>query len=288
MSNKYSIQDFLEDYPNEDACLDALFKNRYGASFKCPECGRKGKFHRITTRKRYDCQCGYSVHPLSGTIFHKSDTDLFKWFYAIYMFASSRNGVAALELQRELKITYKTAWRMAKQIRLLFAQNKDVFGGTVEMDETYVGGKGRNNKRGRGAENKTPVFGIASRTGKVKAYVLPNVRTRTILPIINEAVSKKTKVMTDEYVIYHALKKNGYNHKAVQHAVKEYVRGKVHTNTIESFWSQLKRSLDGTHHAVSPKYLQSYVDEFVYRWNQRGDERPLFHLMLGQVAKPVL
>lgn len=285
---KYSIQDFVKEYPDENACLDAIFNNRYSKDFKCPDCGRKGKFHRLASRKRYDCQCGYSVHPLSGTIFHKSDTDLFKWFYAIFLFACSRNGVAALEIQREIKVTYKTTWRMAKQIRLLFAQNEDMFGGTVEMDETYVGGKGRNNKRGRGAEHKTPVFGIASRKGFVKAVVVPNVQTRTIQPIVNSSVEKNSDVMTDEFNIYNALTKNGYNHETIKHVVKEYVRGKIHTNTIESFWSQLKRSLDGTHHSVSPKWLQTYVDEFVYRWNARQDDQALFHSMLGRAVMPVV
>jgi transposase-like protein/predicted RNA-binding Zn-ribbon protein involved in translation (DUF1610 family) len=282
---KYTIKNFNKDYPDDNACLQAIFTNRYGKGYKCPTCGKKNSYHLIEGRKRYDCQCGHSVHPVAGTIFHKSPTSLHDWFHAIFLFASSRNGVSAKEIERQIGVTYKCAWRMAKQIRTLFAQNGNMFGGTVEIDETYVGGKGRNNKRGRGAENKTPVFGIASRTGKVKASVVPNVKTLTIQPIINSSVRKGSKVMTDEYNIYNQVARQGYDHEWIRHAVKEYVRGKIHTNTIESFWSLLKRSLDGTHHVVSPKYLQTYVDEFVYRWNQRHEESSLFEAMLGQVVK---
>lgn len=282
---KYTIKDFNNDYPDDDACLDALFVNRYGKDYTCPDCGLKGRFHTIAGRKRYDCQCGFSVHPVAGTIFHKSSTSLHGWFHAIFLFASSRNGVAAKELERQVGVTYKCAWRMAKQIRLLFAQNGNPLSGIVEMDETYVGGRGKNNKRGRGAENKTPVFGIVEREGDIKAHVVPNVQTKTIQPIINRSVKKNTLVITDEFNIYNSVGKHGYSHEKVQHAIKEYVRGKIHTNTIEGFWSQLKRSLDGTHHVVSPKYLQTYVDEFVYRWNQRHAEEPLFETMIQQVAK---
>jgi transposase-like protein/predicted RNA-binding Zn-ribbon protein involved in translation (DUF1610 family) len=281
---KYTIKDFNKEYPNDDACLDALFINRYG-DYKCPDCGLQGRFHRIEGRKRYDCQCGHSVHPVAGTIFHKSPTSLHDWFHAIFLFASSRNGVAAKEIERQVGVTYKCAWRMAKQIRLLFAQNGTPLNGTVEMDETYVGGRGRNNKRGRGAENKTPVFGIVQREGNIKAVVVSNVQIKTIQPIINASVEKGSSVMTDEFNIYNHVARNGYWHEKVEHAVKEYVRGKIHTNTIEGFWSQLKRSLDGTHHVVSPKYLQTYVDEFVYRRNALRNEASLFETMIAQVAK---
>lgn len=281
---KYTKKDFDRDYPTDDVCLQTIFTNRYGSDYKCPECGRKGKFHKIEGRKRYDCQCGYSLHPLAGTIFHKSETPLTDWFYAIYLFASSRNGVSAKEIERQIGCTYKTAWRMAKQIRLLFSQNSIPFSGTVELDETYVGGKAKK-KRGRGADKKTAVFGIVSRKGKIKARVVPNVKEDTLLPILNESVKKNSNVMTDEFLSYNKVGLNGYKHQTIKHAVKEYARGKVHTNNIESFWGQLKRSIDGTHHAVSPKYLQTYVDEFAFRWNERNCPTSLFEAILLQVAK---
>lgn len=176
---------------------------------------------------------------------------------------------------------------MGQQIRLLFEQNNIKFYGEVEADETYVGGKGKHNKRGRGAEHKTPVFGIASRKGNVKARVVENVKSKTIMPIIQQSVRKQSIIFTDEFKSYNRVGSNGYSHETIQHGIKEYVRGKIHTNTIEGFWSQLKRSLDGTHHAVSPKYLQRYVDEFVYRWNQRLVSRPMFSSILGRAVMPV-
>ena len=162
-----------------------------------------------------------------------------------------------MELQRQLGCTYKTAWRMAKQIRKLFEENKDALSGIVELDETYVGGKGGNNKRGRGSENKTPVFGMVERKGAIKARVTVDTKRKTVMPIIRQNVTIGTEIMTDEYLPYKSLIKEGYNHQTVTHGAREYVRGNVHTNTLEGFWSQMKRSINGTYHAVSPKYLQT-------------------------------
>lgn len=283
---QYTKKEFDREFSSDDACLKVVFTNRYGAKHECPVCHLKGRFHKLADRKRYDCQCGYGVYPLSGTIFHKSDTSLKDWFYAMFLFSSSKNGVAAKEIERQLGVTYKTAWRMAKQIRLLFAQNNIPLAGVVETDETYIGGKGGHNKRGRGAENKTAVFGMVERKGRVKAQVIPNARMKTLQPIINSSISKKSLVITDEFLSYNKVANNGYKHERVKHAVKEYVRGKIHTNNIEGFWSQLKRSIDGTHHVVSPKYLQSYVDEFVYRYNHRKGEQ-IFPLVLAEAVKRV-
>ena len=245
----YTIKMFRTDYNTNEKCLRAVFQNRYGKDFECPKCRTKGKWYLIEARKRLDCSCGYGIYPLAGTIFHKSETPLKDWFYAIYLFASSRNGVAAKEIERQLGVTYKTAWRMAKQIRLLFAQGNQTLSGMVETDETYVGGK-RLGKRGLGAEGKTIVFGMTERKGKMKAQVVPNAKRTTILPILNSTIEKNSTVLTDELNIYRTVASHGYAHETVKHKIYEYVRGKVHTNSIEGFWSQLKRSLDGTHHAI--------------------------------------
>lgn len=282
MSKHYTIKMFRTDYNTNEKCLRAIFNNRYGKNFECPKCHTKGNWYLIESRKRFDCSCGFGIYPLAGTIFHKSETELKDWFFAIYLFASSRNGVAAKEIERQLGVTYKTAWRMAKQIRLLFSQGNQVLSGTVEADETYVGGK-RRGKRGLGAEGKTIVFGMTERKGKMKAQVVPNAKRATIFPILNSTIKKNSTVLTDELHIYRTVTEHGYNHDTVKHKIYEYVRGKVHTNSIEGFWSQLKRSLDGTHHAVSPKFLQQYVDEFVWRYNHRGET--LFPLLVAEVAK---
>ncbi|HCS79335.1 TPA: IS1595 family transposase [Patescibacteria group bacterium] len=283
---KFTINEFHKKYPTDDACLDALFVSRYGDIKKCPQCKKETTFNRIKSRKCYCCQfCGFQLHPVANTIFHKSDTPLTSWFYALYLFSTSKNGVSAKELERQLGCTYKTAWRIAKQIRLLFEQNKEVLTKITEIDESYFGGKGGNNKRGRGSENKTPVFGMVERKGIVKAKVTVDTKRKTVMPIIREHVKLGTEVMTDEYLPYRSLAKEGYVHQTIAHGAKEYVRGNVHVNTLEGFWSQLKRSINGTYHAVSPKYLQLYVDEFSYRYNHRSSFEPIFSLLLARVVQ---
>jgi transposase len=287
MATKFTIQDFNKKYPDDDACLDAIFQARYGKVTTCPNCGKETKFYRIQDRKCYCCSfCGHQLHPLADTIFHKSDTSLQKWFFAIYLFSTSRNGVAAKELERQLGVTYKTAWRIAKQIRQLFEQNAEALKGIVEVDETYVGGKAHG-KRGRGAENKTPVIGIVEREGKIKVTVTADTKQSTVMPLIKATVEKGSKVMTDEYNVYNGVKEAGYEHETVAHGEKEYARGNVHTNTLEGFWSQFKRSVDGTHHFVSPKYLQLYADEHAWKRNHRLSSLPMFDLMLSRAAKQI-
>ncbi|HUD18823.1 MAG TPA: IS1595 family transposase [Patescibacteria group bacterium] len=283
---KFTINDFHKRYPNDNVCLDEIFKARYGRITVCPKCQKETKFNRIKERKCYCCQfCGFQLHPVAHTIFHKSETPLKNWFYALYLFSTSKNGVSAMELQRQLGVTYKCAWRMAKQIRLLFEQNRQLLSGIVELDESYVGGKGGNNKRGRGSEHKTPVFGMVERKGIVQAKVTGDTKRKTVMPIIRSHIQIGTHIMSDEYLPYRSLTREGYQHDVISHGLKEYVRGNVHTNTIEGFWSQLKRSIHGTYHAVSPKYLQLYVDEFSYRYNHRSSLEPLFSLILSRVVQ---
>ena len=281
---KYAIKDLKKEFNTDAQCVKFVFENRYGLDFACPQCKATGKFYFIESRKRFDCVCGFTISPLSGTIFHKSSTPLTMWFHAIFLFASSRNGVSAKELERQLGVTYKTAWRLAKQIRILFAQANNPLSGVVEADETYIGGI-RKGKRGRGASNKTAVFGIVQRKVEVKAQVVESINIKTIQPIIDSSVVKGASIITDEFNVYNRVKKSGYEHYTIQHGIGEYVRGLVHSNSIEGFWSQLKRSINGTHHSVSPKYLQLYLDEFVWRYSHRGQS--LFPLMLATAVKPV-
>lgn len=284
---KYTISQFKKDFPDDNACLDFLFNARFGKDFACPSCKKVGSFHRVKGRKSYACAwCAKFVSPTAGTIFHKSDTALSLWFHAIFVMSVAKNGVAATEIERHVGVTYKTALRMAHKIRSLMEQDGEVspFGGTVEIDETYIGGKRRGGKRGRGAPGKTAVFGISNRdTGRVFATSVPNVREATVMPLIRENVQIGSTVMTDEMGSYQKSKQHGYDHHAVKHSAGEYVRGKVHTNSIEGFWGQMKRSIDGTHHAVSRKHLQKYVDEHVFRWNHRDDAASLFSLLLARV-----
>ncbi len=220
---------------------------------------------------------------MAGTIFHKSPTPLRLWFFAIFLMTASKNGVAAKELQRQLGVTYKTAWRMAHEIRRLMTDRPGKLSGVVEGDETYIGGR-RAGKRGRGAAGKTVVVGLVQRRGPVKARVVPRVTTREVFTHLYRNVEKGSTVYTDELAVYNYAQGFGYEHQSVNHGTQEYVRGVVHTNTIEGFWSQLKRSLDGTHHAVSAHHLQNYVNEFAYRYNRRKAQEPMFLLLLEEVG----
>ncbi len=284
---KFTIKSFNVKYPDDNACLAEIFNNRYGSLTKCPTCKRDDTwFYKVTNRKCYACQyCSYQLHPLAGTIFHKSDTSLKSWFYAIFLFANSRNGVSAKELERALGVTYKTAWRMAKQIRLLFAQANESLSDVVEVDETYIGGFGHG-KQGRSLDKKTPVIGLIQRKGDAIAKVVRNVKFSSVIPLIRKNVKPGSTVMTDEFRIYNPIEKMGYEHHKIKHSEGQYVKGKVYTNTVEGFWSQLKRSLSGTYHAVSPKYLQHYVDEFSYRYSKRNLPTSLFYPMISRAARP--
>lgn len=285
MKEKFTIKDFNKMYPDDDSCLNEIFENRYGYLRKCPSCNKKTKFHRVKNRKCYACQyCGYQISPLSNTIFHKSSTSLKNWFYSLFLFSVSKNGVSAKELERHLGVTYKCAWRIAKQIRLLFKQNKKLLSNIVEVDETYIGGKHKG-KRGRGSENKTSVIGLAQRKDNIKARVTKNTKSSTIKSIIKDNVEIGINLITDEYRSYNDLGKLGFNHFTINHGNEKWVDGILHVNTIEGFWSQLKRSINGTYHCVSPKYLQLYVDEFVYRYNHRFSYLPLFEKLVLLAVK---
>jgi transposase len=279
---RYTFAQFKTEYPDDKACLEAVLENRYGKT--CPRCGVVGvKFHPITGRKGFVCsECDRHIYPLADTIFRKSETSLWNWFYAIYLFSTSKNGVSAKELERHLGVTYKTAWRMAKQIRLLMQQDSDKLTGTVEVDETYIGGKTDFKNK---YKNKTGVYGVAERNGFAKALIAQGgVNATTAIPFLKAHVEAGSSVMSDESRIYGWVKQN-YTHAYVTHSKEEYVRGNVHTNTIEGFWGQMKSSIRGTYHCVSSKYLQSYVNEFVYRYNFR--EIAVCPVLLEQAGKPV-
>lgn len=282
---RYTIKQFNEEFSDEAACLEAIFQDRYGTLTICPHCGViDTKFYRVTGRKCYACMhCGYQLHPLAGTIFHKSSTSLVKWFYAIYLFSVSKNGVAALELQRHLGVTYKTAHRMAKQIRSLMNQSGTIGGSdtVIEADETYYGGV---KKGGKSVRDKTPILGVVERHGEARAIVSDTASTARVKTFFASNVASNTELHSDESVIY-LWTDIAMKHKSINHSRGEYARRDVTTNTIEGFWGQLKRSIDGTYHSVSRKYLQLYVDEFVFRYNLRG--AVVYPVLLELAAKPV-
>jgi transposase len=285
---KYTIRDFQEQFKTDADCLSYVFAMRYPDGGKC-ECGRVGYFRPVAGRKSYACACGRQISPLEGTIFHKSPTSLKLWFHAIFLMSTGKNGVAAKELERQLGVTYKCAWRMAHQIRKLMNQGTGNLAGVVEADETFVGGRrrviaGQTRPQGRNASSKTPVIGVVERGGEIRAQVSVGTRSSDVMPLIVNNVAAGSTVCTDEWNAYNYLSKYGFNHETVEHGDKEYVRGRVHTNTIEGFWSQLKRSINGTFHHVSGKHLQKYVDEFCYRYNRRKSGLPMAQHLLGSVS----
>lgn len=279
MKKHYTVSDFRRDFPSDEKCLEYIFKKKV-PNGRCT-CG--GTLHKVSGLTRWACKrCSKILFPLKGTIFAKSDRSLSDWFFVIYLISQAKNGVSAKEVARHIGCGYKTAWRMCKQIRLLMKQDGDMLTGTVEADETYVGGRRRLNRRGRGT-HKTPVIGVVKRNGEVRAKVVLDVSSGTIIPFIKKNVRKGSKLMTDEFKSYKVKGGFGYRQDFINHLQHSYVRGNVHTNTIEGFWSLLKRALHGTHHSVGKHYLQSYVDQIVFYYNSRLSSDAPFWILLEKI-----
>lgn len=286
MLNAPTIQDFFQQFPDDDACLDYLMQLRHGETLDCPKCGKHGKFHRIRRHPAYECAwCGFEIYPMVGTPFHRSHTPLQKWFYAMYLFTTTRHGVAAKELQRQLGVSYPTALRMTHVIRDYMGKldGEPPLTDHVEIDETYVGGK-RSGKRGRGAAGKSVVFGILERDGgEVYTKVVPDASRRSLIPEITRQVPKGTRIDSDEWRPYRILSALGYDHRVVNHGAKEWARGDTHVNTLEAFWSLIKRSIRGTHIHVSQKHLPKYLGEFEFRYNRRNRPETMFGELLASL-----
>jgi len=284
MTKPPTVQDFFRRFPDDDSCLEHLMQTRYGESLDCPKCGRHGKFHRRKKRPVYECQwCSHDISPMAGTPFERSHTPLQKWFYAMYLFTNTRHGVPAKELQRQLGVTYKTAWRMGHEIRKYMAKTDgdDGLSGHVEVDETYVGGK-HPGKRGRGAAGKTAVFGMLQRAGNVMTHVVPNVQRKTLYPIIQSMIATGSTISSDELKSYATLRNLGYTHGTVDHSREQWANGIHHVNALEGYWAQIKRSIKGTHIHVSGKHMSKYLGEFEFRYNMRGAPEIMFSRLLSR------
>ncbi len=284
---KYSTKDFERQFPDDDACLDWLLHARWPDGVKCEKCGKVTRHYRIAGRPCYSCEfCGNHIYPMAGTIFEDTKFDHLKlWFRAVACMSVTRCGISSRQLSRDLGVTVKTGYRMWRQIRSVLADGNQIkFAGKVEVDETYIGGK-KQGKRGRGSENKTVVLGIVERKGRAKAIVVPDVKAKTLIPAIEANVIKDATVYTDDLMSYDKLGNLGFDHKTVPHSQKVYVTSDdIHTNSVEGFWSQLKRSIDGTYHHVTAEHLQEYADEYSFRYSHRKDEEPMFKTMLAQVV----
>lgn len=261
---RYTIHDLQADFSSENACLEFIFRSKYP---------QHTQYYRISDRKSYVNAAGHQIHPLAGTIFEKSSTPLTSWFYALYLFSVSKNGVSAKELQRQLGVTYKTAWRMAAQIRALMDEDGGPLSGMIETDEAFVGPKTK----------RVPVIGAVQRGGRIKARVMKDSSIKSIYPFLRESTKKGSVLISDSAGVFKIAADRHRVHHTVNHSKGEYVRGKYHTNTIEAFWSNLKRSVSGTYHYISPKHAQTYINEFSYRYNQRFSSVPIFLSLLARI-----
>jgi transposase-like protein len=271
----------MREYPNDAACLDRLWRDRFapdGHHTHCPKCGRERKFHRTKTRASYTCDtCGLHIHPMKGTLFEKSTTSLQLWFYAIYLIASTRCGISAKQLERELGVTYKTAHRMMKRIRteLMNDDDGEPLSGDVEIDETSWGGrprrKGTRVEAAAFREAKPTVLGMVERGGRVRVRVIASRRGPALSREVRANVNPASIIFTDDWQAYKALKREYLDHRIINHSAGLYVDGTTHTNTIEGFFGNLKTGMRGAYKKVSIRYLQSYLDEYAFRYNHRHD-----------------
>lgn len=291
---RYTIEDFNRQFPTDDACFEHLREQRFpdGMAY-CQTCKMERQHHRVKGRPVYACdECLMQISPMAGTIFEHSSTSLRLWYYAMYLMASTRCGISAKQIQRETGVTYKTAWRMFRQIRSLLSESDmQLEGEAVEVDEAYFGGKrknggGRRLRNDKGETVKSAVVGMVERKGRVRASVVADTKSATLLETVREHVMPASTVFTDEYLSYDGLKhmKEGYQHKRINHS-KVYVMGDVHTNTIEGFWSLVKRGIGGVYHQVSHKYLQTYLDEYSFRYNRRDQGNLIFNAFLQRTCE---
>jgi len=273
-----SFAQMLEALPTDDACRIFLEQIRWNGNPVCPHCGSENKDHyELKTKGKFkglrkckDCRERFTV--TVKTMFEGSHISLRKWFIAIYIFSAHKKGVSSHQLARDLGITQKSAWFVLHRLRVAFNHREfqKTIQGITELDETFVGGKDRNkHKHKKGLTEKSTVFGMMEReTGKVRTEIVRNTWSETLTPIVEQNISKDSTLMTDGAKYYLSLKK-AYQLHSVSHVTGEYVRENVHTNTIEGFWSLLKRGIFGIYHSVSPKHLNKYCDEFSYRYNNR-------------------
>lgn len=295
----YSVTEFLADFPDDAACLEHLWRMRYspdGEHAHCPRCDCRRVFKRYATkqqRQSWTCTgCGLHVHPTAGTIFHRSSTSLRLWFHAMYLMTSTRCGISAKQLERELGVHYKTAWRMFNKIRNeLMKDDPWPLKGDVEVDETSWGGRPRKKLATRREaalwrEARTTVLGMVERGGRIKLRVIAARRGEPLSGAVRANVNPEAILYTDDWRPYRPLRREYAGHNVINHSAGVYVEGDVHTNTIEGFFGNLKTGMRGVYKQVSRRWLQSYLDEYAWRYNRRHrGQRSMFGMLLEEAAK---
>lgn len=273
-----SILDLVKAFPTEQDCIEHLEKLRWNGTVVSPF-DETSKVYKCSGN-RYKCKnTGKYFNVKVGTIFEDTKIPLIKWFMALYIFSSHKKGISSHQLAKDIDVTQKTAWFLLHRLRYAFDHPafKQALENTVEIDETYIGGEEKNKHewkkvpgtQGRSVKTKKPVLGMRQRGGVLIAKVVSDTKQATIEPVIEASIKCNTTVMTDEWQAYNKLNRK-FNHERVNHGAKQFVNGMAHTNGVENFWSHLKRGLEGIYHWVSVDHLQSYVDEFSYRFNTRN------------------
>lgn len=266
------LMTLMTDCDTVEECRAILEELRWPKGVTCPRC-QSDKISKIQKRFQYDCDsCRYQFSVTAGTIFHDSHLPLPKWFAAIYLMCESKKGISANQISRTIKVSYKTAWYLCHRIRKAVEEEKikAQLEGIVEVDETYVGGK-YDPRRKRDRKEIPAVLGMIERDGKFEARKVSTPSKKVLVGLIQERISKSAKVYTDTYPAYKSVGKT-HSHETVNHSKDEWVRGQVHTNTIENAWSLFKRSIVGAYHKISEKHLDAYLDEFEWRFNNRNND----------------
>lgn len=290
MANLPTLRQFQLAFPTEDACLAHMMLTRYGRKHVCGGCAKEAKFHRVKLRRSYACEhCGYQVYPTAGTPLHNTRTSLRDWFYVMFLFTTTRNGVAAKRVEREIGVTYKTAWRMCRLVRdyMGYVDGGDPIGGfdgkPVEIDHAFIGGADR-----LGESDKKVVLGMVEKGGNVIAKHMPDRKSENVLPEIMRNVKPGSRITSDAEHSFGALGYlgKGYDHVALNHRQGEYSRRGRSTGSVEGFWSLVKRGISGTYIHVSQKHLQTYLHEFEFRYNLRNQPELMLALLLQSFPRP--
>lgn len=282
---RYTIKDLQRDFPDDDSCLEWLKEYLYPDGIYCVVDKKITPHHRMKKRKSYSCElCGHHIHPTADTIFHKSSTLLTLWFYAIYLMSATRAGISAKQLERELGVTYKTAWRMFHQIRKMMGDDDIQTEGEVEVDETYFHADTAKRSTAK-AHNHQIVFGMVERGGRAKVKHVRTSGTRVLMPEIKATIKSGSEIYSDEYSSYGLLKHEDYKkHYTIQHKSGQYVDAWVHTQNVENLWSNMKRGIKGVYRHVDVKYLQAYANEYAFRYSHRKGVS-MFWAIMDRVEK---
>jgi transposase-like protein len=288
-----SLPELIERFGTEDKCHEYIEQLRWPEGITCPRCDGT-TISRIKSRRQYDCDgCRYQFSVRVGTVLQDSKLPLWKWFLATYLMVVSKKGISANQLKGMVGVSYKTAWYLCHRIRSAMEQDATKLTGTVEVDETFVGGKKRGKRHGIGTgwpgRDKTMIVGAIQRGGPVKFRIESRSDRKTLHKFIEDHVDDDTEfIYTDGHLGYRGIGDDNTTHEIVDHGDEEWVRGDVHTNTVENVWSPLKRSIIGSYHQLSAKHLPAYLDEIAFRFNNRENPFLFRDTMRAILASDVL